>query len=79
MELLDFRKVHLGGHQNTGDVALHVVLLGYTGAKQTVLVLESRIFLRGRPTTYGFIIALHDLLKKNKVIFTSICTQITPV
>lgn len=28
VELLDFRKVHLGGHENTGDVAFHVVLLG---------------------------------------------------
>lgn len=27
VELLDFRKVHLGGDQHTWDFALHVVLL----------------------------------------------------
>lgn len=27
VELLDLRKVHLGGDQHTWDVALHVVLL----------------------------------------------------
>lgn len=59
VELLDFRKVHLGGHQNTGDVAFHVVLLGYRGGKQTVAELATWIIFRGRLRTFGDLITAH--------------------
>ena len=42
VELLDFRKVHLGGDQHTWDVALHVVLLSNTLDKEVKLSCERK-------------------------------------
>lgn len=45
VELLNFRKVHLGGDQNTWDVALHVMLLSKKQDKEQQLELrEERIY-----------------------------------
>lgn len=42
MKLLDLRKVHLGGDQNTWDVVFHVVLLSKKKAKSDNFSLERR-------------------------------------